>query len=160
MKNILKKLVIAIGIILFITIVVASLDTSTNTSDVSENDSTYESYEDTDDEETLVDEDYEDETFYSATIGEENALAAAENYLDYSGFSKKGLKSQLKYEGYKKGEIKYAIKNCSANWKEECVECAENYLDYSSFSRDGLYDQLEYEGFTDSQIKYALDKVY
>lgn len=96
----------------------------------------------------------------TATIGQRNALDKAESYLSSMGFSKEGLREQLDFEGFNNSEIDYAIENCSANWKEECVEKAESYLDAMSFSRSGLYDQLAYEGFTGDQIEYALDKVY
>ena len=95
----------------------------------------------------------------TATIGELNALGKAKQYLDYSGFSKKSLKDQLEYDGFSADEIDYAIKNCNADWKEECAEKAQEYLDFSSFSKQGLKDQLEYEGFTDAQIEYALKVV-
>lgn len=94
-----------------------------------------------------------------ASLGEMNSLDKAQQYLDYSGFSEKSLKEQLEYEGFNSEEIDYAIKNCGANWNEECAEKAQQYLDYSSFSKQGLKEQLEYEGFTSEQINYALKAV-
>lgn len=90
----------------------------------------------------------------------ENALRSAENYIDFMGFSKQGLRDQLDYEGYSKKAIKYAVDNVDADWKEECVESAESYLSFMSFSERELRDQLEYEGYTKKQINYAIDKVY
>ncbi len=95
----------------------------------------------------------------TASLGEINALGSAKHYLDFSSFSEKGLREQLKFEGYSESEIAYAIKNCHANWKEECAEKAQSYLDYTSFSKEGLREQLEFEGFTAEQIDYALKAV-
>ena len=99
------------------------------------------------------------ETTKRATLGEINALEKAEDYLNMGGFSKKSLKDQLDFEGFTKDEIDYAIKNCSADWKKQCVIKANAYLDMGGFSRQSLKDQLEFEGFTDSQIEYALTEV-
>ena len=95
-----------------------------------------------------------------ATTGQLNALDKALDYLDYTAFSKKGLRSQLEYEGFKDDEIDYAIENCGADWKEQAVKKAEEYLDFTSFSKEGLIDQLEYDGFTEKQAKYGADKAY
>ena len=95
----------------------------------------------------------------NATTGEKNALGSAENYLEMGGFSKKGLREQLDYEGYSKEEIDYAIKNCDADWKEQCAKCAQNYMDTSNFSKDGLIEQLKFEGFTNKQIEYGVKAV-
>ena len=94
------------------------------------------------------------------TIGEQNALDKALSYLEFMAFSKKGLKKQLEYEGFEKSEIKYAIKHCGADWKEQAVKKAEEYLNSQSFSKQGLYDQLIYEGFTEEQAEYGVEKAY
>lgn len=95
-----------------------------------------------------------------ATTGQLNALDKAKDYLSFTAFSKKGLRSQLEYEGFKDDEIDYAIENCGADWKEQAVKKAKEYLDFTSFSKDGLIDQLEYDGFTEKQAKYGADKAY
>lgn len=95
-----------------------------------------------------------------ATTGQLNALDKALDYLDYTAFSKKGLRSQLEYEGFKDDEIDYAIENCGADWKEQAVKKAKEYLEFSSFSKEGLIEQLEYEGFTEKQAKYGADEAY
>lgn len=94
------------------------------------------------------------------TMGEQNALDKAYSYLDFTHFSKKGLKEQLKFEGFTDSECKYAVENCGANWKEQAAGKAQDYLDTMSFSKSGLRDQLEFEGFSDEQIDYAIKKVY
>lgn len=92
--------------------------------------------------------------------GKKNALRSAEMYLNSSAFSKTGLIKQLKYEGYKEAEAKYAVDHCSADWKEQAYKSAKQYLKTMSFSKSGLYDQLKYEGFTDEQARYGVDKAY
>lgn len=95
-----------------------------------------------------------------ATSGEKNALKTAESYLRYSAFSKKGLKDQIKFEGYSESESTYAVNNVNADWMEQAVKMAESYLKYSSFSKKGLKDQLIFEGFTEVQAEYGVSKAY
>lgn len=95
-----------------------------------------------------------------ASIGQRNALSKAISYLDYTAFSKEGLRKQLEYEGFEADDIEYAIENCDADWKEQAVKKAHEYLNYTSFSKDGLIDQLKYEGFTDEEAEYGADQAY
>jgi colicin import membrane protein len=92
-------------------------------------------------------------------LSAQNAVGSAESYLEYSGFSRKGLIEQLKYEGYSTDDATYAADNVEVDWNEECAEAAQSYMDYSSFSKSGLADQLDYEGYSDSQIAYGLKAV-
>ena len=78
--------------------------------------------------------------------------------MNTSAFSKKGLISQLKYEGYSDEEANYAVENCGANWKEQAAKSAKAYLQILSFSRSGLIDQLKYEGFTTEEAEYGVSK--
>lgn len=103
------------------------------------------------------------------TLGQENAIESAQSYLDYTGFSRKGLLDQLTSEyggGFPKADAKFALayleKNGLVDWNAEAVESAQSYLDFSSFSKNALYEQLtsEYGGqFTPEQAKYALKQV-
>lgn len=93
------------------------------------------------------------------TRAQENAVGTAQDYLDYSGFSKKGLIRQLEFEGYERKDIDVALSTIKVNWKAEAVETAEAYLDYTNFSRSGLIEQLEFEGYTSEQARYAVSKV-
>lgn len=90
-----------------------------------------------------------------ATVGEQNALQSALQYLNVMPFSYTGLIEQLKYEGYSDSEAKYAADNCGADWNEQAVKSAKQYLATMSFSRQSLIEQLEYEGFTYEQASYA-----
>lgn len=90
--------------------------------------------------------------------GNVGALSKAEAYLSSgSGFSEEGLRDQLDYEGFSSSEIDYAIRNCSADWKAQCLKKAKAYLSRGSgFSEEGLEDQLEYEEFASTEISYAI----
>lgn len=94
----------------------------------------------------------------TATLGESNALSAAKTYLQTMSFSKKGLKDQLKYEGYTDKEAKYGVNKCGANWKEQAAKKAKEYLDTMPFSKKDLINQLKYDGFTTEQANYGVKK--
>ena len=98
----------------------------------------------------------------TATTGEDNALKSAESYLQMStGFSEKGLREQLAFEGYVDSEVDYAIDNCGADWKEQCKKSAESYLSGSmSFSKEGLIEQLVFEGYADDMAREIVEEVY
>jgi C1A family cysteine protease len=105
----------------------------------------------------------------SLTLGQENAIESAQSYLDYSGFSRKGLLNQLtsKYgEGFPRSDAQFAItyleQNDLVDWNAEAVESANSYLETSSFSKSGLFQQLTSKygaQFTPEQANYALKKV-
>jgi Host cell surface-exposed lipoprotein len=105
------------------------------------------------DAEALVEEEASAET-----AGQENARGSAEDYLDYSAFSRKGLIEQLEYEGYSTKDATYAVDAVSPNWNEQAAKAAKDYLDYSSFSRSGLIEQLAYEGYTEQQAVYGVNQ--
>lgn len=96
----------------------------------------------------------------SVTSGQRNALAAAQNYLNFMPFSYIGLIEQLEFEGYTRAEATYAADNCGADWYEQAVRAAENYLEIMAFSRSGLIEQLEFDGYTYDQAVYGVDKAY
>ncbi|MFV0504120.1 MAG: Ltp family lipoprotein [Lachnospirales bacterium] len=89
------------------------------------------------------------------TLGEQNALSKALNYLDIMAFSKEGLIKQLNYEGYSDIEAKYGADNCDADWNEQAELKAKTYIDIMSFSKQGLIEQLLYEGFTQEQAEHG-----
>ncbi|GAA3922946.1 Ltp family lipoprotein [Microbacterium invictum] len=93
------------------------------------------------------------------TLAQQNAIGTAQDYLDYSGFSRGSLIGQLEYEGFSTEDATFGADNAGADWNAEAAESAASYLDYSSFSRQGLYDQLAYEEFTPEQIEHALSAV-
>lgn len=94
------------------------------------------------------------------TTGQKNALKQAENYLDYTAFSRSGLIEQLEYEGYSTEDATFAVDKCTVDWNEQAAKKATEYLEFSSFSKSGLIDQLLYEGFTQEQAEYGANAAY
>lgn len=88
-----------------------------------------------------------------------NCIKKAEQYINYTAFSRSGLISQLEYEGYSSESAEYSVDSLNIDWNNQCAKKAQEYLDYTSFSRSGLYDQLSYEGFSSEQIEYGLSQV-
>lgn len=89
----------------------------------------------------------------------QNAVSKAEDYLDYTAFSKSGLRDQLIFEQFPEDAAQFAVDHIVVDWNEQALLKAQDYLDYSSFSNQGLYDQLLFEGFTESEAQYALDNL-
>ncbi len=98
------------------------------------------------------------------TNSQEQAIGAAEDYLDYMAFSRKGLIHQLSSDagsGFSKADATFAVDHITVNWNEQAAKAAQQYLDYSHFSRSGLIHQLESEagsGFTHKQAVYGVNK--
>jgi hypothetical protein len=90
------------------------------------------------------------------TAAQENAVASAQDYLDYGAFSRKGLIDQLEFEGYSTKDATYAVDHIEVDWNEQAAASAKDYLDYDSFSHKGLVDQLKFEGFTPEQAEYGV----
>lgn len=89
------------------------------------------------------------------TPGQEQALGSANDYLDYSAFSEKGLIEQLEFEDFSKADAVWAVNHVKTNWNNQAALSAKEYLDNSHFSRQGLIEQLEFEGFTPTQAAYG-----
>jgi hypothetical protein len=98
------------------------------------------------------------------TLEQQNAIQAAQDYLDYTAFSRKGLIEQLHSnagEGYPLKVATFAVDSLHVNWNEQAYKSAKQYLEYSSFSRKGLIEQLSSdagEGFTYKQAVYGVTK--
>ena len=99
------------------------------------------------------------------TLAMENALASAQDYLDYSAFSRQGLIDQLTSEygaGFELGDATWAVNELNVDWRQQAVRSAKDYLDYSSFSRQGLIEQLSSPygaQFTLDEATYAVNKI-
>lgn len=93
------------------------------------------------------------------SASQQQAVVMAENYINYSAFSKSGLIHQLEYEGFSNEDATYGADKISVNWTEQAIFMAENYLDYSAFSKSGLIHQLEYEGFSNEDATNAANEV-
>ena len=92
------------------------------------------------------------------TKAQEQAIGAAEDYLNSSHFSKSGLIDQLEYEGHSAKDAKFAVAHIKVSWNEQAAGAAEDYLNSSHFSRSGLIEQLKYEGYTQTQAVYGVNK--
>ena len=98
------------------------------------------------------------------TSGQENALAAAENYLTVAPFSRKGLIRQLSSDagdGYSKADATYAAEHVKVNYKEQAARAAKAYLEISPFSRSGMIEQLSSDagdGYTRAEAEYGAEK--
>jgi len=93
------------------------------------------------------------------SVSQSNAVRSAEDYLDYSAFSRTGLIGQLEYEGFSTEDATFAVDKVGADWSQQAAFAAQQYLDYSSFSRSGLIDQLMYEGYTAAEAEYGATQV-
>lgn len=99
------------------------------------------------------------------TVAQEQAIEAAQSYIDMSAFSKKGLIEQLSSsagDGYSKADVKYAVEHITVDWNAEAREAAKNYLEMSHFSRADLLQQLTSsygDGYTRSQALQAVKSV-
>jgi hypothetical protein len=61
------------------------------------------------------------------TAGQDNARRSAENYLDISAFSRKGLIEQLSSdygEGFSKADAIYAVNHINVDWNEQAAKSA------------------------------------
>jgi hypothetical protein len=94
----------------------------------------------------------------SETPSQKNAREAAERYLSVSSFSKSGLGKQLKFEGYDKSSINYALEAIEVDWNEQAAESAARYLEVSPFSHSSLVKQLKFDGFTTEQAEFGTKK--
>lgn len=89
-----------------------------------------------------------------------NAVRSAQQYLEFSAFSRSGLIDQLEYEDFSTEDATYAVDSLDADWNEQAARSAEQYLDFTSFSKSGLIDQLVYEGYTYAQAEFGANSVY
>ena len=102
----------------------------------------------------------------AGTVSQRNALRKAESYLEFKGFSRKGLISQLSStsaDGFSKADATWAVAHLTGvNWNEQAVKAGKSYLEFSGFSRSGLITQLSSDAgdqFTKAQATYAADKL-
>ncbi|OGE30550.1 hypothetical protein A2631_00035 [Candidatus Daviesbacteria bacterium RIFCSPHIGHO2_01_FULL_44_29] len=95
----------------------------------------------------------------SETVSQENAVAKAKSYLNYTAFSHDGLVAQLEYDQFSRADAVYGANNSGANWNEQAAKKAKAYMEYSAFSRGSLIDQLKYDRFTQAQAEYGANAV-
>ncbi|WP_268988595.1 Ltp family lipoprotein [Rhodococcoides fascians] len=95
----------------------------------------------------------------SMSAAQRNAVRSAEDYLDFSSFSRQGLIDQLEFEDYSTSDATFAVDYIAPDWYEQAAGSAESYLDFTSFSRQGLIDQLVFEGFSYDEAQFGVDSV-
>jgi len=96
----------------------------------------------------------------ASTAGQRNALDKARSYLQFTAFSKKGLREQLEFDGFSRGDARWAVNRVGVSWRRQAFKKAKSYLEFSSFSRSGLIEQLEFDGFTHAQAVYGVNRAY
>jgi hypothetical protein len=110
-------------------------------------------------------EEREHEEVENATPSQQNALHAAESYLQTSAFSEAGLIEQLSSsagDSYPHADAVWAVDHLHVDWNEQAVKSAKQYLENSSFSCQGLIEQLSSsagEQFTAAQAEYGAHQV-
>lgn len=96
------------------------------------------------------------------TASQEQAVGAAQQYLELTAFSRKGLVAQLSSDavGFSKADATYAVDHVTVDWNEQAAASARTYLELTHFSRKGLIEQLESDavGFTHAQAVYGVTK--
>lgn len=93
------------------------------------------------------------------TLGQENALRSAKEYLQMSGFSRTGLIDQLKHEGFSADEARIAVEAADPDWVDQAINSAKSYISSGSFSRRSLIEQLSHDGFADHEAIAGVDAV-
>ena len=91
------------------------------------------------------------------TAVNQEAVAAARDYLSVFNFSRQGLIDQLVFDNFTTADATGAVDSLGVNWSLQAKEHAITYLEYDAFSYTGLIAQLEYERYTSAQAKYGAD---
>ncbi len=93
------------------------------------------------------------------SLSQQNAIGKAEDYLNYTHFSRTGLIEQLEFEGFENGDATFAVDQLQVDWNAQAAGKAQDYLDYTSFSRQSLIDQLVFEGFSADEAAFGASAV-
>jgi hypothetical protein len=100
----------------------------------------------------------------SLTTSQQNAAAAAKNYLSLKGFSRQGLIDQLSSsagDGYPISDATVAVDSLNVDWNAQAVRSAKDYLQLKPFSCQGLVEQLSSSAgdqYTLAQAQYGATK--
>lgn len=93
------------------------------------------------------------------SVSQQQAVKTAEDYLDFTSFSRTGLIAQLEFEQFSTADATAAVDSLTVDWNEQATKKAQEYLDFTSFSHSGLVDQLTFEGFTPEQAEFGVTGV-
>lgn len=97
----------------------------------------------------------------SLTGPQKNAVRSATDYLNMTGFSRKGLIEQLSSSygaGYELADATMAVDSLPIDWNEQAMRSANEYLSMMGFSCKGLIEQLSADAgskYTVSQATYG-----
>jgi hypothetical protein len=93
-----------------------------------------------------------------------NAARSAQQYLDMTGFSRRGLIEQLSSDagnGYSAADATAAVDSLAVDWDEQAVRSAKQYLEMTGFSCSGLVEQLSSDAgskYTKAQARFGAEK--
>lgn len=93
-----------------------------------------------------------------------NAARNAQQYLDMTGFSRRGLIEQLSSNagsGYNIADATAAVDSLTVDWNEQAVRSAKQYLNMTGFSCSGLIEQLSSDAgskYTKAQARYGAEQ--
>lgn len=93
-----------------------------------------------------------------------NAARSAQQYLEMSGFSRRGLIEQLSSDagdGYNLADATAAVDSLTVDWNEQAVRSAKQYVDMTGFSCSGLIEQLSSDAgskYTNAQARYGAEQ--
>jgi len=93
-----------------------------------------------------------------------NAARSAQQYLDMTGFSRRGLIEQLSSDagnGYSVTDATAAVESLTVDWNEQAARSAKQYLDMTGFSCSGLIDQLSSDAgskYTKAEARYGAEQ--
>ena len=93
----------------------------------------------------------------SMSIGEQDALNEARDYISALGISKTRLTDYLIDDGFTESEAAYGVDNCGADWDQEALQKARSYMSVLGPSKDDLERYLLGDGFVDSEVEYAVN---
>jgi len=74
-----------------------------------------------------------------------NAVRAANQYINMTGFSRDGLINQLSSDagdGFEISDATVAVDSLNIDWNQQAVKSAKQYLNMMGFSCKGLIEQL------------------
>lgn len=100
----------------------------------------------------------------SMTPSQANAVQAAQDYLQTTAFSRKGLIEQLSSQagdGYSLADATFAVDHIKVDYNAEAVQAAKDYLQTSPFSCTDLIQQLDSSAgdkYTPAQAQYGAHK--
>jgi hypothetical protein len=97
--------------------------------------------------------------FSLSPMSQQNAIRKAQDYLNYTAYSRQGLITQLvDAEQFSEDDATYAVDGLNVDWNLQAAKKAEQYLDYTAYSHGGLLNQLiDGEHFTPSQAAYGVN---